>query len=48
MACELIGATKQKEEGGSEGSTTSSGGVGMGRESGFSWVYYPFPPIYLN
>ena len=44
MACELIGATKQKE------------GVKVLREEmeyyrngawiGFSWVNYPFPPIY--
>ena len=34
MACKLIRATKQKE--------WSRNGTWIG----FSWVYYPFPPIY--
>ncbi len=44
MACELIGATKQKAEGGSEG-TTRRNGVGMGLGSGFPGCITLFPDI---
>ena len=44
MACELIGATKQKAEGGSEGSTRRNG-VGMGLGSGFPGCITLFPDI---
>jgi hypothetical protein len=45
MACELIGATKQKAEGGSEGSTRRNG-VGMGLGSGFPGCITLFPDIF--
>jgi len=45
MACELIGATKQKAEGGGSEGSMRRNGVGMGRGSGFPGCITLFPNI---